>query len=33
MEDGITLDLEGNSEGDYIYYPGQVLKGIKVDNN
>ena len=33
MEDGITLDLEANSEGDYIYYPGHELRGIGVNNN
>ncbi|CAG9797196.1 unnamed protein product [Chironomus riparius] len=27
MEDGIALNLEANSEGDYTYYPGHLLKG------
>ena len=31
MEDGITLDLEANSNGDYIYYPGEVLKGKRMN--
>jgi hypothetical protein len=31
MGDGITLDLETNSEGNYIYYAGHQLSGIQND--